>query len=111
MRSVTALITALLVVGGSAVTTSSPANAAPAPEAAVLDVTSVTAGTSHACARRSNGTVVCWGENTNGQLGDDSNLPRTRAFVVRSVAGTGPLTGVLSVTAGGAHTCAILTSH
>lgn len=30
-------------------------------------------GSSHACARRENGTVVCWGSNNFGELGDGSS--------------------------------------
>jgi alpha-tubulin suppressor-like RCC1 family protein len=63
----------------------------------------ITAGGSHACALIGNpGTVKCWGLNAQGQLGDgtttSSNIP---------VAVTG-ITTAISIDAGEAHTCAIL---
>ncbi|HEY4216826.1 MAG TPA: PKD domain-containing protein [Gemmatimonadaceae bacterium] len=50
----------------------------------------VSAGNNHACALRSAGTVICWGDNGAGQL----NVP------------TG-LSGVAKISAGGQHTCAL----
>ena len=35
-------------------------------------VVEVSAGGRHACARRANGQVLCWGENTYAQLGNGS---------------------------------------
>ncbi len=37
----------------------------------------VTAGSGHAAALATDGTAYCWGANTNGQLGDNSNSQRT----------------------------------
>jgi alpha-tubulin suppressor-like RCC1 family protein len=69
----------------------------------------VVAGYSHTCARMTNGSVTCWGENTYGQLGyghtntiGDNELP--------SVAGFSVLGGAMSVIAASArayHTCGI----
>jgi len=33
-------------------------------------------GTAHTCARRSDGTVLCWGDNSAGQFGDGSTTSR-----------------------------------
>jgi alpha-tubulin suppressor-like RCC1 family protein len=68
----------------------------------VTDAVEVTCGYCHACARRSDGSVLCWGENMEGQIGDGrtSTSPRTATMV----------TGVLdarAVTAGAYHTCAL----
>lgn len=58
-------------------------------------------GSRHSCARLETGTVVCWGSNTRGQLGDgteeDSRVP------VR-VEG---LSDAVQISAGGARTCAL----
>ena len=36
------------------------------------DILQVVAGFQHTCVRRMNGTVLCWGRNYDGELGDDS---------------------------------------
>lgn len=64
--------------------------------------TSLSAGTSHTCARISDGTLRCWGLGTIGQLGDGlqttSNVPVTVSTI----------SSATSVSAGFAHTCARL---
>ncbi len=66
---------------------------------------SITAGTTHTCATRTDGTVWCWGANDSGQLGiggvTDQDRPRQ---VTTPAAG-----GWASVTAGGEDTCATRT--
>lgn len=61
----------------------------------------VIAGRGHACARRANGTVRCWGSNSSGQLGDGTMT--SRATAVSDVLN---LTGLAQISAGGSHTCA-----
>jgi alpha-tubulin suppressor-like RCC1 family protein len=55
----------------------------------------------HTCARRASGTVVCWGDNTFGQLGDGT------VGILRStpVAVSG-LSDAVEIDAGERHTCA-----
>ena len=39
----------------------------------------------HACARRSNGRVVCWGHGADGALGDGTTIDRTAPVAVRGL--------------------------
>ena len=72
-------------------------------------VRQVTAGGQHSCAVLLNNQARCWGDNTHGQLG--SGGPSIdHAAVVLNGPGTGPLTGVRSISAGSKHTCALLVS-
>jgi alpha-tubulin suppressor-like RCC1 family protein len=68
----------------------------------VSGVTAVTAGDRHACALLNDGTVKCWGDNSDGQLGTSSNV---QSKIPVAVTG---LTGVQSVEAGPYHTCAVV---
>ncbi len=63
----------------------------------------VTAGGHHSCALLADGTVWCWGRNTNGQLGEAASGEESATPV--QVAG---LSNVQAVSAGNSHTCAVL---
>jgi alpha-tubulin suppressor-like RCC1 family protein len=67
------------------------------------NVTDITTGKSHSCALINDGTVKCWGDNDNGELGDNTTR-RLRSTPI-SVSG---LSGVSEVTAGNGFTCARL---
>ena len=72
------------------------------------DIVQVSASRRHACALNSSGNVLCWGANSIGQLGDDSTSDRSYpAFVVASDGITTPLSGVVQLSAGVGHTCAV----
>src|SRR5439155_1480335 len=62
----------------------------------------------HTCALLVDGTVQCWGQNDNGQLGDGGPLPGRSSNPPARVSG---LSGVLAVTGGFRHTCALLGDH
>ena len=85
----------------------------PAAPVSLADVTSVVAGSTHTCAVVSGGSVWCWGSNTSGQLGnaqdgcDPNDLGNCYSPSPVEVAGLGE---VQQVTAGDAHTCALLKS-
>jgi alpha-tubulin suppressor-like RCC1 family protein len=71
-------------------------------DSGATNVAAVGVGFDHACAVHRDGTVSCWGSNTSGQLGlgtVDSTI-HTRAAVPG-------LTGVVALSLGGAHTCAL----
>lgn len=70
------------------------------------DATALVSGDGHSCAQRQGGQVVCWGDNRARQLGPAAGAEPKRHTPV-------PVPGVASVVqlaAGGAHTCARLTS-
>ena len=73
----------------------------------LASVRQITAGGQHSCAVLNNNEARCWGDNSQGQLGT-GGASTNHAAVVSNPAGSGPLTGVRTITAGAAHTCALL---
>lgn len=74
-------------------------------------VVSVSAGAHHTVALLSNGTVVSWGENNNGQLGDGTTTNRPGPVPVCAVGSTDcadRLQGVVAIAAGDYHNLALL---
>ena len=65
----------------------------------------ISAGNNHTCAIAFNNNVYCWGLNTNGQLGDSTTLPKY--MPTASVGGALNNKMIISVSAGGYHTCAM----
>ncbi len=64
-------------------------------------VIAIATGSSHSCALTSAGAVMCWGLNTNGQLGNNST-----ANSPVPVAVSGLSSGVTAIAGGNAHSCA-----
>ncbi len=65
-------------------------------------VTPMIVGSSgHTLALKSDGTVWAWGYNNLGQLGDGSAIQSITPVQVKGVGGTGFLTGIISIAAGG----------
>jgi alpha-tubulin suppressor-like RCC1 family protein len=64
-------------------------------------VSAITAGYDHSCAIAAGGQARCWGNNTYGQLGDNSTITRRTPA---NVFGLG--SGVTAIDAGIYHTCA-----
>lgn len=95
--TVSAFLFSLLAVAALA----GPAAAAPAAGALTLD-----AGAGHTCAVRTSGQVVCWGENSRGQLG---NAPAPTEVDTTDQRTPVAATGVVaeSVSAGFQHSCAV----
>ncbi len=74
------------------------------------DVTAISAGGYHACALKSSGTVWCWGDDSYGQLGDGTTGDPTlhlRAVPRKVQQGGGDIRGVVAISAGLFHTCAL----
>jgi hypothetical protein len=66
---------------------------------AIVDVAS---SGGQACAVSADGRLRCWGDNSQGQLGDGSTNPHA---VPTDVPG---VTGAIAVSAKGSHTCAVV---
>lgn len=72
--------------------------------AGLSDATAVSAGEKHSCALTGTGTVMCWGENDYGEIGDGSSTNRSSPV---AVSGLG---GVIQLKAGSLHNCALLST-
>ncbi len=68
-------------------------------------VTAISAGANHSLARLENGSVMAWGENMYGQLGDGTSGTGSASDVAVEVSG---LSGVKAVSGGGDHSLALL---
>jgi len=68
----------------------------------VSGATQIATGSSHSCAVVAGGTVECWGNNFNGELGNNTT---TNSSVPVAVSG---VSGATRIAAGGLHTCAIV---
>jgi alpha-tubulin suppressor-like RCC1 family protein len=74
----------------------------------LTNVTHISVGDTQACALISGGTVDCWGKNDVGQLGNGTrNQTLTPTQVVGVLGDTGPLTGIIQISAGENHVCAV----
>jgi alpha-tubulin suppressor-like RCC1 family protein len=69
------------------------------------DAIAIAAGGPFACALRRQGTVECWGDDIDSELGDGMRRPASYAPV--PVKG---LSGVTGISASGYHACAVLAS-
>jgi len=65
-------------------------------------VTALAGGGAHSCALLANGTVRCWGENSEGQLGDGSTFGKPNGIWVTGIS------TAIAISAGWEHSCAVL---
>lgn len=65
-------------------------------------VKAVTTGGNHTCALTSAGAVKCWGENSNGQIGNPDGNGAKEPTQVTTLS-----SGVSAIAAGSLHTCAL----
>lgn len=68
--------------------------------------TQLVAGDAHTCALLASGIVQCWGDNSNGQLGDGTTFDRLKPTDV-----IGLPANIISIAAGASHTCAVATDR
>lgn len=74
-----------------------------------VNISEISAGSLHACALATEGTVYCWGFNNSGQLGDNTTTSTRTPVQVKGVGGSGYLTSVAKISVGGSHSCAVKT--
>jgi len=70
-------------------------------------ITIVSTGSNVACALTNSGTVLCWGDNTYGEVGNNSPLPAMFPSPVVGSDGTTPISGVTDIVSGDRSTCAL----
>lgn len=68
-------------------------------------VAAITVGWDHSCALTMAGGVKCWGDNSYGQLGDNTTADRHSPIDVPNLT-----SGVTAIAAGEFHTCALTTA-
>ncbi len=66
-------------------------------------VAALSAGSSHTCAVTTDGAALCWGDNAAGQLGDGGWSDQSEPTPVLGLE-----QGIRSISAGSAHSCAVL---
>ena len=82
-------------------TSAPPATSEPLDENAPV---SIAAGTKHTCAAYASGSVACWGDNENGQLGNGQSGGNLVSSVPVEVAG---IDDAIAVGVGWEHSCAV----
>jgi len=65
------------------------------------NIVGITAGANHVCAVSAFGSVLCWGANSRGQIGNNSTNPAPLPTTVQGI------TDAVSVSAGAFFTCAV----
>ena len=70
----------------------------------------ISVGSSHSCAVMRTGGVMCWGFNAYGKLGDATTVNRTKPVPVSGLGGANDAFAAVAISAGDAHTCAVLTT-
>jgi alpha-tubulin suppressor-like RCC1 family protein len=70
-------------------------------------VVAVAAGRSHSLALRSDGGVMAWGWDSNGQVGDVGDAPNRNRLAPVPVTGLGVGSGVRAISAGNYHSLAL----
>ncbi len=70
-----------------------------------MNISAISAGKAHACALTTSGGLKCWGWNNYGQLGDGTHTSRSLPMYV-----SGMESGIVDVSTGYGHTCALTAS-
>lgn len=100
-------------VGGASTTGGTSAGGTAAGGSTALLAKAITTGESHTCALLKDGTVYCWGNNCDGQLGDGTQASACGMIGGGNVPWTATpvqvknLSAVTALTSGYRHSCAI----
>jgi alpha-tubulin suppressor-like RCC1 family protein len=70
-----------------------------------LDAVALGVGAGFACAVLGDGSIVCWGDNSHGQLGTDAGMFSASPVTVSGV------TGATAISCGRAHACALVSNR
>ncbi len=89
---------------GNGILSSNGDSETPVPVGGLSGVTAVAAGEEHSLALLSNGTVMAWGDNAEGQLGDGSTVSSAVPVQVKGLA------GVMAIAAGALFSMALLSN-
>ena len=72
------------------------------------DIVEVSSGTFHTCGLTTLGRVKCWGSGDNGELGNNrEETTNTPVFVSDSSGSNTPIEGIIQISVGGSHSCAL----
>jgi alpha-tubulin suppressor-like RCC1 family protein len=74
-------------------------------------VIQITQSFGHTCVLTAAGGVKCWGLNRNGQLGNGTATSEPPFIIPTPVDVVGLSSGVVQISAGSFHTCAVTTTH
>ena len=74
------------------------------------NVKQITTGEEYSCALKDDETVWCWGYNSSGQLGDNSQTNSNIPVQVVGIGNSGVLGNIAQISGGGVHTCALKNS-
>jgi alpha-tubulin suppressor-like RCC1 family protein len=67
----------------------------------------ISSGSYHSCALLNDGNVQCWGQNSGGKLGNNSNVHSNSPVTVQGFSNSIASDPVIAISAGQGHTCAL----
>ena len=100
----TTTIAAPTTVASAAPTSSAPTTTITLPSPEGSDILAIAAGVRHTCALSASGSISCWGDNENGQLGNGESGSKVYSTVP---VGVQDITDAVAIGAGWEHTCAV----
>lgn len=81
-----------------------PVESTPVSVVTINNVKAVVAGLKHSCALLGTGKVMCWGDNTYGQLGNGDNKPSALPVEIKNIGAGIPT----DIALGNWHTCVLI---